>query len=289
MADRQSPHSRRRADDHVIVITDLVKRYPRPGDEPIRAVDGLSLTVRRGETLAVLGTNGAGKTTTLEIVEGLTPADGGTVRVLGLDPNTDRLAVLDRIGIQLQSSAYFEHLRLHEMLDVFGRLYSRRISPAELLERVGLTDKAKALVSELSGGQAQRFSIIAALVGDPELILLDEPSTGLDPRARIQVWDLIRDLAAENRTIVLTTHYMEEAQHLADRIAFIQAGRIVAIGTPRELIDRHGTSRVEGGRPGSEPATLEDVFMNLTGRHLHEPQLDDTPPLPEELTQGATT
>ncbi len=254
-----------------VVIDDLIKRYPRPGGGINLAVNGLSLTVPSGGTMAILGPNGAGKTTTLEIVEGLTSADSGHVRVLGLDPQRQRRAVLERIGVQLQSSAYFELLRLRELLDVFGRLYPRRLEPLDLLERVGLEDKADALVSELSGGQAQRFSIVAALVNDPEIVFLDEPSTGLDPRARRQVWDLIAGLAADGRTIVLTTHYMEEAEVLADRIAFIDNGRIVATGTPAELIKRHSRrGDVVDANPHSRPPTLEDVFLNLTGRALTE-------------------
>ena len=254
-----------------VVVHDLVKRYPRSGGGTTVAVDGLDLTVPRGGTMAILGPNGAGKTTTLEIVEGLTPPDGGLVRVLGLDPQRQRRAVLERIGVQLQSSAYFELLRLRELLDVFGRLYPHRLDSHDLLDRVGLEDKADALVSELSGGQAQRFSIVAALVNDPEIVFLDEPSTGLDPRARHQVWDLVRGLAADGRTIVLTTHYMEEAEVLADRIAFIDRGQIVATGTPSELIDRYGRG-LDKADPGlgTRPPTLEDVFLNLTGRALTE-------------------
>ena len=254
-----------------VVIRDLIKRYPRPGGGITMAVDGLSLTIPRSGTMAILGPNGAGKTTTLEIVEGLTSADDGHVRVLGLDPQRQRRAVLERIGVQLQSSAYFELLRLRELLDVFGRLYPRRLEPLDLLQRVGLEDKADALVSELSGGQAQRFSIVAALVNDPEILFLDEPSTGLDPRARRQVWNLIAGLAADGRTIVLTTHYMEEAEVLADRIAFIDNGRIVATGTPDELIERYSRSPgVVAADPHTRPPTLEDVFLNLTGRTLTE-------------------
>jgi ABC-2 type transport system ATP-binding protein len=224
-----------------VTIHGLVKYYPDPEGGTFAAVDGIDLTVRSGEVLGILGPNGAGKTTTLEMIEGLTPADGGTVSVLGLDPFTDPNAVLQRIGIQLQSSAYFEFLRLEELLETFGRLYSKRLDPHELLARVGLEDKKRALVGELSGGQAQRFAIVAALVNDPDVVFLDEPTTGLDPQARRNLWDVIAGLTAEGRTIILTTHYMEEAEALADRVAVIDQGRIVAVDTPTRLMDRHGS------------------------------------------------
>lgn len=226
-----------------VQIRDLYKHYPRPEGGTFAAVAGITLSVRGGEIFGILGPNGAGKTTTLEIVEGLTPADDGTVRVLGLDPLTDPDAVKRRIGVQLQSSAYFEHLRLAELLELFGSFYPRRLEPEALLERVGLLEKRNALVGELSGGQAQRFSIVAALVNDPEAVFLDEPTTGLDPQARRVIWDLIRGLAGEGRTVVLTTHYMEEAETLSDRVAVIDHGRIVAVDTPAALIGRHGSGR----------------------------------------------
>ena len=225
-----------------VVIENLVKYYPDPEGGALAAVDGLDLTVHRGEVFAILGPNGAGKTTTLEIVEGLTPADGGSVRVLGMDPLSQPKQVLKRIGVQLQSSTYFEFLRLGELLELFGSLYPASLDADELLARVGLADKKGALVGELSGGQAQRFAIVAALVNDPEIVFLDEPTTGLDPQARRNLWDVIRGLSTEGRTVILTTHYMDEAEALADRIAVIDHGRIAAIDTPTRLKESHGSS-----------------------------------------------
>jgi ABC-2 type transport system ATP-binding protein len=227
--------------DDAVAIEGLVKHYPHPDGGTFAAVDGIDLTVTRGEVFGILGPNGAGKTTTLEIVEGLTRADAGRVRVLGIDPENDLVGVQRRIGVQLQSSAYFEFLRLGELLDLFGGFYPRRLDTDDLLARVGLTEKRNALVGELSGGQAQRFSIVAALVNDPEVVFLDEPTTGLDPQARRSVWEVIRGLADEGRTVILTTHYMEEAEALADRIAVIDHGRIAAIDTPTALMERHGS------------------------------------------------
>jgi ABC-2 type transport system ATP-binding protein len=224
-----------------VVVEGLIKHYPAPAGGTFAAVDGIDLTIHTGEIFGILGPNGAGKTTTLEIVEGLTRADAGQVQVLGLNPRTEPKAVQQRIGVQLQSSAYFEFIRLGELLELFGSFYDRRLDPTDLLGRVGLADKAKALVGELSGGQAQRFSVVAALVNDPEVVFLDEPTTGLDPQARRSVWGVIRDLADEGRTVILTTHYMEEAETLADRIAVIDHGQIAAIDTPTALMDRYGT------------------------------------------------
>jgi ABC-2 type transport system ATP-binding protein len=227
--------------DPAVVIEDLTKHYPHPDGGTFAAVDGVSLTVRSGEVFGILGPNGAGKTTTLEILEGLTRADGGRVRVLGLDPQTDPTAVQQRIGVQLQSSAYFEFLRLGELLELFGSFYPQRLDSDELLARVELTEKRNALIGQLSGGQAQRFSIIAALVNDPEVVFLDEPTTGLDPQARRSVWEVIRGLADEGRTVILTTHYMEEAETLADRVAIIDHGKIVATDAPMNLMEQHGS------------------------------------------------
>lgn len=241
-------------------VVGLVKDFPAPDGGFLRAVDRLDLTVERGEVFAILGPNGAGKTTTLEIVEGLTDRDSGTVRILELDPRTHNAEVKERIGVQLQSSFFFELLRLGELLELFGGLYKRRLHPVSLLERVGLEDKQRAQVRQLSGGQAQRFAIAVALVNDPDVIFLDEPSTGLDPQARRGIWDVIGTLSKEGRTVVMTTHYMEEAEALADRIAVIDRGRVVALDTPRRLIEQHA-----GDRP-----TLEDVFLNLTGRSLRD-------------------
>ncbi len=225
-----------RSDDVAVEVRDLVKVFPAPGGGTLTAVDHVSFEVRRGEVFGFLGPNGAGKTTTLEIIEGLQYPTAGSTRVLGLDSVRDREAMKRRIGVQLQAGAYFDHLTLEEILDLFGSFYPRALPPAELLGKVGLLDKRKALVRELSGGQKQRFSIVAALVNDPEVVFLDEPTTGLDPQARRNVWELVRVIHAEGKTVVLTTHYMEEAQVLCDRVAIIDAGRIRAIDTPLGLI-----------------------------------------------------
>ncbi len=238
-----------------VSIENLVKYYPDPEGGTLAAVDGLSLSVESGEVFAILGPNGAGKTTTLEIVEGLTTADGGRVRVLGLDPLANPKEVQKRIGVQLQSSAYFEFLKLGELLDLFGRLYPQRLDPADLLAKVGLSEKRDALVGELSGGQAQRFAIVAALVNDPEVVFLDEPTTGLDPQARRNLWDVIRALATEGRTVILTTHYMEEAETLADRVAVIDHGRIAAIDTPTRLKEQFGSETTVRFSTGSQIPT----------------------------------
>jgi ABC-2 type transport system ATP-binding protein len=265
-----------------LVVAGLVKRYPAPGGGTVAAVDGIDLTVHVGEIFGILGPNGAGKTTTLEIVEGLTRADSGRVRVLGLDPATETNSVQQRIGVQLQSSAYFEFLRLGELLELFGSFYERHLDADELLGRVGLTAKAAALVGELSGGQAQRFSIVAALVNDPEVVFLDEPTTGLDPQARRGVWEVIRQLADEGRTVILTTHYMEEAEVLADRIAVIDHGQIAAVDTPTALMDRYGTGTtvsfttaelVDVGALGALPA-VTGVRTRRNGVATHELAVD---------------
>ena len=238
----QLDHRPQKVATAAVAIEGLVKEYPDPNGGWFRAVDNLDLEVTPGEIFAILGPNGAGKTTTLEIVEGLTSADGGTVRVLGIDPLEHPKEVQKRIGIQLQSSTYFEFLRLGELLDLFGSIYPRRLDGDELLARVGLADKKRALVGELSGGQAQRFAIVAALVNDPEVVFLDEPTTGLDPQARRNLWEVIRSLADEDRTVILTTHYMDEAEVLADRVAIIDHGQIAAIDTPAALKEAHGSA-----------------------------------------------
>ncbi|MBI4282693.1 MAG: ABC transporter ATP-binding protein [Chloroflexi bacterium] len=215
----------------VIQIEGLIKRY---GD--LVAVDGVSFSVHEGEVFGILGPNGAGKTTTLEIVEGLLPATAGRTMVLDMDIQRQSQSIKERIGIQIQASAYFEYLTLTEILNLFGRFYPHHLAPGELLEKVGLTDKANTTVGKLSGGQKQRFTIAAALVSDPELVFLDEPTTGLDPQARRSLWDFIREIQREGRTVVLTTHYMEEAQMLCQRVAIMDRGKIVALDTPTNLV-----------------------------------------------------
>jgi ABC-2 type transport system ATP-binding protein len=209
-----------------------VRRYGE-----LTAVHGISFRVRRGEIFGIVGPNGAGKTTTLETIEGLQTPTSGSTRVLGLDSHRQAAQVKELIGVQLQASAYFDFLTLREILELFGSFYRRRLSPQELLARVSLEDKAKSQVKHLSGGQQQRFSIIASMVNDPEVLFLDEPTTGLDPQARRSLWELIHDIRQQGTTIVLTTHYMEEAQALCDRVAIMDDGRIVALDSPERLIE----------------------------------------------------
>jgi len=217
--------------DAVIEVRNLVKRFGS-----LTAVDGVSFTVERGEVFGILGPNGAGKTTMLECIEGLQKADAGEALVLDMNALQHPEKVKDRVGVQLQASAYFERLTLTEILNLFGKMYSRHVEPEKLLEMVELSDKANAVVKVLSGGQKQRFTLAASLVNDPEVVFLDEPTTGLDPQARRNVWELIERMHDEGRTIVLTTHYMEEAQHLCGRVAVMDSGAIVALDSPAELI-----------------------------------------------------
>lgn len=223
----------------------------------LRAVDGVSLEVAEGEFVGVLGPNGAGKTTLLEMVEGLRRPDGGTVEVLGERVWPRNAGLLPRIGVQLQASAFFERLTAREQIRTFAALYG--VSPAradDWLERVGLGEKAASRVEDLSGGQAQRLSIACALVHDPDLVFLDEPTAALDPQARRNLWDLLSGINDSGRTVVLTTHYMDEAEVLCDRVAVMDAGRVLQVGAPADLIRDLGA-----------PArTLEDVFLHLTGR-----------------------
>jgi ABC-2 type transport system ATP-binding protein len=253
--------------DHAVQIRELVKTYPSPDGGHFNAVDGLSLEVRSGEILAVLGPNGAGKTTTLEITEGLTAATSGRVSVLGLDVQQQLAEVKQRIGVQLQASSYFEYLALEEILALFGSFYERRRDPEELLARVGLADKRRALVGHLSGGQAQRFSIVAALVNDPDVLFLDEPTTGLDPQARRNLWDLVRAINDDGTTVVLTTHHMEEAECLADRVAIIDRGRLIALDSPGALVgDLAGRQRIRFTLPlGTHDVAHDTALATLPG------------------------
>lgn len=217
--------------DVVIDVDGLTKSF---GD--MKAVDGVSFTVHQGEIFGILGPNGAGKTTTLECIEGLAEPTSGQTFVLGMQTQAEPENVKQRIGVQLQASAYFDYLTLEEILDLFARFYKKHASTSELLERVGLSDKAKDRVNTLSGGQQQRFTIAATLINEPELIILDEPTTGLDPQARRNLWEFIQNINSNGCTVVLTTHYMEEAEFLCSRIAIMDHGKIVALDTPENLI-----------------------------------------------------
>ncbi len=250
----------------IIQVKDLRKSY---GD--FKAVDGVSFSVSAGEVFGILGPNGAGKTTTVEILEGMRKPDGGTVMVNGIDVQKDPRAVKKVIGIQLQSSAFFDRLSLAEILDVMASLYYREVDALELLREVELADRAGALFKELSGGQKQRFSVASTLVNDPILLFLDEPTTGLDPQARRHMWALVQRFKSEGRTVLLTTHYMEEAEELCDRVAIMDHGKIVAMDRPTALVDSLLSKGFKKERV-EKLANLEDVFLDLTGRALRDGQ-----------------
>jgi ABC-2 type transport system ATP-binding protein len=247
-----------------IVVDGLRKRYGS-----LVAVDGISFRVKEREIFGLLGPNGAGKTSTVEILEGLRTADEGQVFVAGIDVRKDPEKVKGVIGVQLQSSAFFDGLSLLELLDMFAALYGRSVDAMAVLKKVDLTEKARSPVNKLSGGQKQRFSIATALVNEPQILFLDEPTTGLDPQARRNLWELAESIRAEGRTIVLTTHYMDEAETLCDRVAIMDHGKILAMEPPDSLIQRllekgFHKERVE------RSANLEDVFLDMTGHGLRE-------------------
>ncbi|MEV3935054.1 ABC transporter ATP-binding protein [Glycomyces sp. NPDC049804] len=223
--------------DAAIEVADLRKTYRGRRTGEVRAVDGVSFRVERGEFFGILGPNGAGKTTTLEIVEGLRKPDSGTVRLLGRSPWPHSPELTGRLGVQLQASAFFEFLTAREQIETFAELYgASKARAAEMLDLVGLAEHANVRCEKLSGGQQQRLSIACALVGDPELVFLDEPTAALDPQARRNLWDLMRSINAEGRTVVLTTHYMEEAEALCDRVAIMDAGKIRAVDSPAGFV-----------------------------------------------------
>ena len=225
-----------------ICCTNLVKRYE--GRPPVEAVRGLDLEVRLGECFGLLGPNGAGKTTTIEILEGLLEPTSGRVEVLGLEWGRSDNEIRQRIGISLQETRLSEKLTVRETLTLFRSFYREGIEPADVLARVSLEEKANALVGKLSGGQKQRLAVACALVGNPELLFLDEPTTGLDPQSRRQLWDIIREIRAAGRTVLLTTHYMDEAERLCDRVAIVNQGRLIALGSPRALIASLGGDHI---------------------------------------------
>ena len=261
-----------------IRVEGLAKRYGN-----FAAVDDVSFDVKAGEIFGILGPNGAGKTTTLEIIEGLQAPDSGQVTVLGKDIQRDANWIKARIGVQLQSSAYFAFLTLHEILTLLGSFYPKRVPPNELLEMVGLADRAKSRINQLSIGQSQRFTAAASLVNDPDLVILDEPTTGLDPQARHNLWELIQAIHTRNVTVVLTTHYMEEAELLCQRLAIMDRGRIVAIDSPSELINRIETTytiKLESLQPLDDSqlkALGASGNLNLTEFGPHDqPQRDNS-------------
>ena len=250
--------------DCIIRATGLTKRYGN-----LTAVDDVSFEVERGEIFGLLGPNGAGKTTTVEILEGMRSPSEGAATIDGIDVTKHPRAVKAIIGVQLQSSAFFNNLVLLEIVSLFGHLYGRSVDAREVLARVELGDKAKAQYRQLSGGQKQRLSIATALVNDPVVMFLDEPTTGLDPQARRHMWDLIKRLRTDGKTIVMTTHYMEEAEELCDRVAIIDKGSIVALDSPDTLVDNLLDTGFRKEKVG-KLANLEDVFINLTGKSLRE-------------------
>ncbi|NQW23281.1 MAG: ABC transporter ATP-binding protein [SAR202 cluster bacterium] len=219
--------------EHAVQVEHLVKRFGT-----FTAVDGVTFGVDRGEVFGILGPNGAGKTTTLEIIESLQKPTEGRVSVLGLDVQTNAAEVKARIGVQLQASAYYDYLNLKEILALLGSFYPKRVSSETLLEQVGLSDKASSRMGELSGGQQQRFAVAASLVNAPELVILDEPTTGLDPQARRNLWGLIKEVNQRGVTVVMTTHYMDEAENLCNRLAIMDHGQILALDTPQNLINQ---------------------------------------------------
>ena len=240
---------------NTVEVSGLVKVYGK-----LRAVDGVDVTVRRGEVFSFLGPNGAGKTTTVEILEGLRRASEGTIRVLGLDPWTEMDRLRWKVGVIPQDFHFFPKLTPREAVRLYANLFAVKVDVDALLGRVELADKADDYYDTLSGGQHQKLGVALALVNDPELCFLDEPTTGLDPRARRSIWDVIRRLRKEGRTVFLTTHYLEEAEQLSDRIAIINRGRIIASGSPTEIIARYG--RPERLRIRGEPA-LADRLSKL--------------------------
>jgi len=302
----------------------LTKHYPSKTG-PVRAVNGLDLEIRSGECFGLLGPNGAGKTTTIEILEGLLAPTSGDVEVLGRRWGHHDDDLRQRLGISLQETRFPEKLSVLEVLSLFRSFYRRGQAPSDIMASVGLTEKSSAWVGRLSGGQRQRLAVACALVGDPELLFLDEPTTGLDPQSRRQIWEIIREFGRQGRTIVLTTHYMDEAERLCERVAVVDRGKVIALGSPAGLISSMGGDHViefayASGTPlqpadlaalpavrhvasgGSETAltvsephvaipalldllqtrhvellrlttrhaSLEDVFMHLTGRHLRD-------------------
>ncbi len=246
----------------IIRVENLVKNYGQ-----FEAVKSVSFNVEEGEIFGLLGPNGAGKSTTLEIIETLRPKTSGKVFVNGFDLDTEPEEIKKIIGVQLQTSGFYPGLNLLELIKLFSGLYNRDVNALELLKKVNLVDKAKNKSKELSGGQKQRFSIATTLINDPKIIFLDEPTTGLDPQARRNLWDLIREIRSAGTTVILTTHYMDEAEQLCDRIAIMDEGKIIKLDTPDKMIDELVATGFE--RPKQvKSANLEDVFIHLTGKEM---------------------
>lgn len=248
----------------IITVKDLVKNYGN-----FSAVKGISFDVYEGEIFGLLGPNGAGKSTTLEIIETLRAKTSGEITVCGIDLDKNPGEIKKLIGVQLQSSGYYPGLSLVQLIQLFAGLYNEDINPLELLQLVNLTDKAKAKFKDLSGGQKQRFSIATTIINKPKIVFLDEPTTGLDPQARRNLWDLIKNIQAQGTTVIITTHYMDEAEQLCDRIAIIDEGKIISLDSPDKMIDDLVATGFE--RPKQvKAANLEDVFIHLTGKDIRD-------------------
>lgn len=242
----------------ILEVRDLAKSYGS-----VEALRGVSFFVEAGEVFGLLGPNGAGKTTTVEILEGLRTLDGGSVSVCGLDPQKDAEALKNEIGAALQSTALPDKLRVGEAIRLFAGFYRRHRDPTELLKRFGLEEKRQAFYAQLSGGQKQRLALAMALVNNPRVLFFDEPTAGLDPQVRREIYDIIEELRREKKTLLLTTHYIEEAERLCDRVAIIDHGKVIALGTPRELKERSGnTTRIEVRLAKPE---FEGVLRQLEG------------------------
>lgn len=248
----------------IISVQNLVKKY---GD--FEAVRGISFDVMEGEIFGLLGPNGAGKSTTLEIIETLREKTAGEITVDGLNIDNHPNDIKKIIGVQLQTSGYYPGLKLTELIELFSGLYNQPVDAMQLLDLVNLRDKAHNKVKELSGGQKQRFSIATTLINKPKIIFLDEPTTGLDPQARRNLWDLIRDIRRRGTTVIITTHYMDEAEMLCDRVAIMDSGKIIAMATPDKLIDELVATGFERSKEVKK-ANLEDVFIHLTGKEWRD-------------------
>lgn len=248
----------------IVSAKKLVKIYDNK-----KVVDGISFSVNKGEVFGILGPNGAGKTTTLEMLEALRPIDDGTATIDGIDVAKDPEAIRYIIGVQPQSPAFQDKTKLKELLELFAAAYGEKVDTAEFLRKVQLEDKANSYVENLSGGQKQRFSIAAALVHNPKLFFMDEPTTGLDPQARRNLWELVEEIKAQGITVIMTTHYMDEAERLCDRVAVMDNGKIIAIDTPQNLISQLISRGFKKKRVSNE-ANLEDVFIDLTGKALRD-------------------
>lgn len=246
----------------ILTVRNLQKSY---GDKQV--VKGIDFTVNQAEIFGILGPNGAGKTTTLEMIEGLRPIDGGHAEIDGVDVASHPYVIRSMIGVQPQSPAFQDKTKLTELIELFAAAYGERVDAKIFLEDVNLSDKADSFVEQLSGGQKQRFSIAAALVHNPKVLFMDEPTTGLDPQARHHLWELVREVRGRGISVVLTTHYMDEAEQLCDHIAIMDNGEIIALDTPKRLI-KALLGRGFKKKQHVEQANLEDVFLDMTGKEL---------------------